>query len=279
MIGTKNPQPATPPRLIRGYTPVPAGALDAMSECPFNLYVADAFGGRPVLYCSSGYKAEQDDLVEAVRQRDRTLYIRNADQEAFSDKLHVALDGYLEREDVPAVERLAVLQSAVTSGLKRTFSLLRVEAAIKESEDVGRRIAKLLHSTTAVPPGLVALAQHDRDTLAHSINVSILAVALGKELGFRREDELAEIAVGAMLHDVGKRHIPARILASTQPLSPEEKRLVRMHPQRGYEELCEQESLSFGQLMMVYQHHERVDGNGYPVGVAGDELHPLGTIM
>jgi HD-GYP domain-containing protein (c-di-GMP phosphodiesterase class II) len=62
-------------------------------------------------------------------------------------------------------------------------------------------------------------------------------------------------------------------------LTPEEREIIETHPQRGYEELCEQLKFEFGQLMMVYQHHEHVDGTGYPVGVTCDEIHPWARML
>jgi HD-GYP domain-containing protein (c-di-GMP phosphodiesterase class II) len=58
----------------------------------------------------------------------------------------------------------------------------------------------------------------------------------------------------------------------------EEWRLIKRHPTAGFEELCFRDDLSWAQLMIVYQHHERLDGKGYPVGILGDEMHPWARI-
>jgi len=55
--------------------------------------------------------------------------------------------------------------------------------------------------------------------------------------------------------------------------------LIESHTQRGYEELCDRADLEFGQLMMVYQHHEHIDGRGYPVRIMGDEIHPWAKLL
>jgi HD-GYP domain-containing protein (c-di-GMP phosphodiesterase class II) len=82
-----------------------------------------------------------------------------------------------------------------------------------------------------------------------------------------------------MLHDVGKRFIPSAILHKDGQLSPEEREMLETHPLRGYVELCDRPGLEFGQLMMVYQHHERIDGGGYPVRILGDEIHPWAKML
>jgi HD-GYP domain-containing protein (c-di-GMP phosphodiesterase class II) len=85
---------------------------------------------------------------------------------------------------------------------------------------------------------------------------------------------LAELAAGALLHDIGKRHIPPHVLNKPGKLSDDEWELVREHPTSGFRELVARDDLTWPQLMMVYQHHERLDGSGYPAGIHGDEMHP-----
>ena len=80
------------------------------------------------------------------------------------------------------------------------------------------------------------------------------------------------------MHDIGKRHLPPGLLNKTGKLTDPEFALMRQHPQKGFEELCLHGDLKWGQLMMIYQHHERLDGKGYPVQIGGDEIHPWAKI-
>jgi HD-GYP domain-containing protein (c-di-GMP phosphodiesterase class II) len=89
---------------------------------------------------------------------------------------------------------------------------------------------------------------------------------------------LVALVGGALLHDIGKRHLPHDLLNKAGKLTPQEMALMRQHPQKGFEELCQRSDLNWGQLMMVYQHHERLDGKGYPVQIGGDEMHPWAKI-
>ena len=86
-----------------------------------------------------------------------------------------------------------------------------------------------------------------------------------------------QIATAAMLHDVGKRFIPAESSPSRDDSITEERAIIESHPIRGYIELCQNSELDFGQLMMVYQHHEHVDGTGYPVRDTQRRNSSLGT--
>ena len=98
-------------------------------------------------------------------------------------------------------------------------------------------------------------------------------------MGICDPSDLTRLAAGAMLHDIGKRSIPAKILSKPARLDPDERAVIETHPQRGYEDLCRRADVTHEQLMMVYQHHERIDGKGYPVGLVGDEIHPWAKLL
>lgn len=119
---------------------------------------------------------------------------------------------------------------------------------------------------------------HDYYTYTHVTNVAVYCLVLAEALGIRSQKELSAIAVGALLHDVGKRMIPVSLLNKTGPLTPEERTLINEHPTAGFKELCRLEHLSREQLMMVYQHHERLDGKGYPCGITEEEILPWSRI-
>jgi len=103
-------------------------------------------------------------------------------------------------------------------------------------------------------------------------NVCTYCLVLANGLGIREEADLLDIAVGALLHDLGKRKIPSAVLNHPGRLNEEQWELVRRHPGDGFRELCQRPDLNWGQLMMVYQHHERLDGRGYPVGLVDGEI-------
>lgn len=86
------------------------------------------------------------------------------------------------------------------------------------------------------------------------------------------------VAIGAMLHDLGKSEIPDVILNKPGKLTDHEFRIVTTHPTIGFLKLGKRADITFAQLMMVYQHHEHLDGTGYPVRVSGDEIHPWARI-
>ncbi|MBI1175487.1 MAG: PAS domain S-box protein [Sideroxydans sp.] len=110
----------------------------------------------------------------------------------------------------------------------------------------------------------------DPYTAGHQRRVSEVATAIAREMGLP-EDRVNGIHLAAIIHDLGKIHIPAEILAKPGKLSDIELRLVRTHPQDGYE-ILKDVKFPWPIADIVLQHHERMDGSGYPQGLKGDQI-------
>lgn len=110
---------------------------------------------------------------------------------------------------------------------------------------------------------LTQLKKRDEYTAIHSLNVCVLSLTFGRALGLKT-DELNELGLGALLHDIGKMQVPLEILNKPGKLSKEEFEVMKTHPQKGYELLLDDNNLSADVLAIVKSHHERLSGNGYP---------------
>ena len=115
-----------------------------------------------------------------------------------------------------------------------------------------------------------ALDLRDRETEDHTQRVTEITEKLAKKLGVS-DDELIHIRRGAILHDIGKMGIPDTILHKPGPLTDEEWGEMRKHPEYAYEMLLPIQHLSPA-LDIPHYHHEKWDGNGYPKGLAGEEI-------
>ena len=105
------------------------------------------------------------------------------------------------------------------------------------------------------------LMKHDNGTYTHSVNVCTYAMLLAERLGFTKAEDLAAIAVGGLLHDIGKRRIQLRILNKPGAFTDQERRHIQQHPHIGFTELFLRKDIHWGALMMVYQHHEQINGS------------------
>jgi putative nucleotidyltransferase with HDIG domain len=119
-----------------------------------------------------------------------------------------------------------------------------------------------------------AATPKDHYTADHALEVARLSRMVGRELGMN-EEQLEWLVHGALLHDVGKLGVADEILEKIGPLTEEEWKVVKRHPEVGARMIEPLESLS-GALPVVRHHHERPDGSGYPDGLEGEQI-PLGA--
>src|SRR4051812_41652619 len=117
----------------------------------------------------------------------------------------------------------------------------------------------------------VTLAEKDTYTERHTRRVALRAVQVGEELGLSAA-RLRTLAIGALVHDMGKLSVPDAILKKPGPLDDDEFAVVREHAERGYRLLGEVGGFSEAVRSLVRDHHERLDGTGYPRGLSGTEL-------
>jgi putative nucleotidyltransferase with HDIG domain len=117
---------------------------------------------------------------------------------------------------------------------------------------------------------MVSLAQKDEYTEEHTRRVALRAVLVGEELGLS-PPRLRELATGAIVHDIGKLAVPDAILKKPGKLTAEEFDAVKRHSDSGYRTLRE---LGFREPVrrLVLDHHERLDGSGYPRGLSGPSI-------
>jgi len=244
-----------------------------------DLYIWPTGDEEPTLYCSADVQLTTDDLERLVARGCRELYVSRNAYADLSDQLAASLDGILADGSIEVEERLAVLQSALALEIDAAFHAIDCDRFVTLSHDVAKQISSLLTEHEIVPRRLFQMLRHDFYTFTHITNVATFATVLAKESGITDEEEQQQITVGGLLHDIGKRFIPATILCKQGKLTDEEWDLIRSHPTRGYEDLCERDDLTYAQLMMVYSHHERIDGKGYPVGVKGESIHPWAKLL
>jgi HD-GYP domain-containing protein (c-di-GMP phosphodiesterase class II) len=125
--------------------------------------------------------------------------------------------------------------------------------------------------------GLTRIRKVDKYTLEHSVGVSILLITFGKYIGLTRE-ELVDIGIGGLLHDIGKALTPPNILNKPGRLSPNEYNIIQKHVGFSQDLASELNDLSEVALQVVTEHHERIDGSGYPHKIIGDNISLYGQM-
>lgn len=119
---------------------------------------------------------------------------------------------------------------------------------------------------------------NDYYTFTHSINTAVISAIIGREMGFH-ENKVKDLTMAALLHDIGKMHIPKNILYKQGKLTPEEFTLIKNHSVLGYNFIINEIKLPDYIAKGALEHHERWNGDGYPNKLKGKEISEFGQII
>ncbi len=147
---------------------------------------------------------------------------------------------------------------------------LKTEVA-KKTKELQIALKKLQENLEAAVEAMATIAEmRDPDTAGHQKRVTQLACALGEEMGLSQE-KLAALRIGGTIHDIGEMYVSAEILTEPGKLADIEFMMIKTHPQVGYD-IVKKIEFPPEVAAMVLQHHERLDGSGYPKGLRGNDI-------
>ncbi len=162
--------------------------------------------------------------------------------------------------------------TAVYTIYRDVTQLKDVERDLLASRNAARESYRRIENTWEQTVAVLSAVAESRDpyTAGHQRRVAELAVAIARDLMFR-EEKIKAIELAARLHDIGKINVPTEILSKPGTLSELEMDIIRTHPQTGYE-ILNKIDLPWNLAEIVLQHHERLDGSGYPAGIKGADI-------
>jgi len=193
---------------------------------------------------------------------------------------------YIEDDLSNDIEVIDVISQNVRLKTIRTIknTLIAVQKDKELTEDSVDRIQNLMNDIVDsilvnrdAMINLIDLKVFDDYTYYHSVNVGVLAITLGVALNLSRE-KLYKLGLAAVLHDIGKVFISKNILNKPGKLTYEEFDIVKTHPQKGFEYL-KKANLPLSSCKAVLQHHERFNGQGYPMGAEGEKISLFSRII
>jgi HD-GYP domain-containing protein (c-di-GMP phosphodiesterase class II) len=244
--------------------------LRASSVLSFDLYLPPQERRRPVLYRQREHPVAEADLQRLIERGVRTLYIATGDSTAYREYLRETL---LKNDDIPPIERYQVLREATRAVLTEALAKGDQEAAVKITGELSEGMVQTVCDSQVALGDMLRVMSYDYSLFTHAMNVATNCLLLAGQLGIHDRQELLRIGQGGLLHDIGMQGVPRHIPEKPAKLTDYERRLMQEHPTIGFKELCRREDMTWGQLMMVYGHHERCDGRGYPAGLVQSEIH------
>ncbi|CAH0344560.1 HD-GYP domain-containing protein [Bacillus sp. CECT 9360] len=216
-----------------------------------------------------------DSLIERlIRLNIFTIYIEDEVSEGI--EIIESIPEELRSEAVNVVtEGLNTIAELNTSNVK---GMIKTGRAIRTFQKIFKDILTSLMENRQALNLLATTKVQENYVYTHSVNVAIYACQMGIENGFPLKN-IEELGLGAMLHDVGKLFIAPEILNKPGKLTEKEYELVKSHTDLGFDILRKVHEIPLPVSHCALQHHERIDGSGYPRGLEGDEIHRYAKIL
>ncbi|MCR5451418.1 MAG: HD-GYP domain-containing protein [Lachnospiraceae bacterium] len=185
----------------------------------------------------------------------------------------------LTRVDDPSKVTLREdVKKRVGEGVKFLFDNTSAGGFTEAANNVADELTRAITKYDAVAIDISILKVSDEYTFKHSVDVASLSMIIGKKYGLNR-DEVRELGIAGLLHDVGKSQIEPEILNKPAKLTDEEFHKMKYHSLYGYKILEKSKDFSNAIMSGVLQHHEKMNGMGYPMAIKGDKIHPFARII
>lgn len=272
-LGTKKPTASG----VNPFLPIYLESLVIDTVLDFDLFIR--LGRDMVLYRSKLLPFTERTRQKLLDNNVMQLHVPITSKGEYQKYIETNLSRIVQDPCIEEEKRAAIVYDASKALVRDVYSNPNLGDNIKRSKElVSTQISYILSGREAFL-NLMKITSFDYYTYTHSVNVCTFAIALANQLGITNQEELKELGQGALLHDVGKSKISERILRKKAPLNRAEVEIIKKHPSWGQEILRETDIIPDVSYYPVIQHHERIDGSGYPNGVSGSEIHDFGKIV
>jgi putative nucleotidyltransferase with HDIG domain len=267
-----------PTKVANSITPdslglIPISPLMLNPDCVIgiDIYLWNRQNQEKILFASGNHWLNEAAMERLGANPELRLYIPKDQRDVYQTYLRQHVANWVHDVQYSTEVKMSAVAEVVRGVLQETFQTNETDSIVESSLEVSQHISGLVSNTPLNATELSKVLHHDYGTFTHSANVALYAGLLAKQLGFSGTD-LDDITAGGLLHDIGKLDIDPRILNKPDKLDEFEFRLVKMHPLLGFQRLATSDKVNSTHLAMAYQHHERLDGGGYPVGVMDNEI-------
>lgn len=241
--------------------------LDTVCNADIYLYVQDRF----VLYRAANLPFTAQDRARLLHSKNKLVYILCSSEKELRRFYENNLTNIVENDAIPVKEKADVLYHCALGIAHDIFESPNSSETVQRSKGVVDNTIRLLSKGSEAFVEMVNLSGHDYYTYTHCVNVLTFTVSLLSNMGFKDQRFLLEAGMGALLHDVGKSKVPIEILNKPGKLTEEEWDIMKKHPLYGAE-IVEAARMPDRGVDIIVQHHERINGGGYPHGLYGEEI-------
>ncbi len=251
-----------------GLDTFPVWSLMDNSVSDFDLFIK--LQGHFILYAPPGYQWERQELNDLVAGGYDQLFIRKSETNKAKMYLQLAKLPGIDKSLAPP-ERIQSIEQIGAEFIRCLHEGELTGACVSKGEILAASVVDCMMEDRTSIKHLSGLADRDYYTYVHSIRVAAYATAIAIEMGLTAKNLLTKVALGGIFHDIGKKDVPLGILNKAGPLTDKEWSVMRSHPQTGHSSVGET-LLAHVSREIILHHHEKLNGSGYPHGLAKGSL-------
>jgi HD-GYP domain-containing protein (c-di-GMP phosphodiesterase class II) len=260
--------------------------IPSSSICPnlildFDLFRRELVDGKNQYSLAFGERfpaITTESLKELNEKGIKNFFVPMSGSDNFCQYLSRNLDRIVQNPDIAEREKARVLFYSAKLYVRKWFEHSKIGPALKSSREVVEQIVRYVLADDRSFYNFFDIDGDSTYLFSHSLNVAIYGIAILNAMGKVRTEMTEAYTYGALMHDVGMREVPEAIIEKPAILTPEEYRLIRKHPSIGARLASEAGGLPGPGDIVVKQHHERLNGKGYPWGLRSDDIHPLARV-
>ncbi len=265
-----------------GYVAFPIKYLVPDFMVPCNLFVPILAKGEDlptfVKVLDRGQFYSDAWRVALKEQRIDELYAEAHETAGLDEYFQEIMEALAEDEVTPNWQKALILYNYGEFIARHIFHDVYDGQFVEKASQWADALVGFLHAKKVSVSVIYRVFMNHYETFNHSLQVSMMVMAFCGHLGWRQED-VVRLGVAGLFHDIGKVWVDSRILLKPSSLTHEEFAFILRHPQTAYEHLASMGWMNTDQLAAVREHHESMDGTGYPQGLKGSEIHPFARVL
>lgn len=265
-----------------GYMPFPVKFLVPDFMVPCDLFIPVMAKGEDlptfVNVLDQGQFFSEDWNATLKEQRIDILYAEEHAVLGLDEYFQEVLEAFTDDPATPSWQKAQVFYNYGEFIARRLFRDVSDGELVDKAAQWAASVHRFAHEDKARISVIYRVFKDHYETFTHSLQVSLMAMAFCGYLHWR-SDDVIHMGVAGLYHDIGKVWVDERILLKPGSLTRQEFAHILRHPQAAYDHLASMQWMNADQLAAVREHHESMDGTGYPQGLKGSEIHPFARVL
>lgn len=259
--------------------PIPLSEFVPGMISPVNLFIL-LETGRELLLIKAGSPFDESQLNKYREKKVESLWVTRPDFEALAAQPYDPTKTGISKAFLESIKKLFFVSKAVKT-VHQSFQAIGIQIeSYDQALAVSDATMQMANEDPNIQSMLSTLHSLDDHLSSHSVAVSVLSVCIASEMAIVTKSNLQAVSLGGLLHDIGMKQLPKELLDIPQhKMTHDELQVYRSHPQLGAEMLKGLNLNTETLTSIIFQHHERMNGLGYPLGAKGPRIHPLAKIV